>query len=413
MATRDRPNGFWQNDYNVREYMTRLQAVLGYQVIEDWYKVSQRDFMSNDGGGLMNRFNASPVQLLEHIYPEHQWLPWLFNRSPSSTWKSDSTINSYMMWLGQRLNYITMEDWYNISKNDLVNNHGGGLMDRFSGSPTKLLQYVYPEHQWVPWLFIRAPQDIWKNNGMIQDYMVWLGQKLNYTKTGDWYNIKQSDFVNNHGGNLLGKYFHNSPIRILRHVFPEYEWLPWLFNMAPLHTWNDDSTIKSYMIWLGQKLNYNKMEDWYNISQDCFYNNHGIGLLSNCFKDSPIQLLRHVFTDYEWLPWLLKSAPRNTWNDNNTIKDYMTWLGQRLNYTKMEDWYNISQNDFQIHNGGGLLPRFNSSSIQVLQHVYPDYEWLPWLFNHAPQGTWNDDSTIKNYMIWLGQRLKYTKKEYP
>lgn len=51
-------------------------------------------------------------------------------------------------WLGVALGHTSMEDWYRVTKEDIVNNGGGGLISVYQASPSKALLSIYPEHNW-------------------------------------------------------------------------------------------------------------------------------------------------------------------------------------------------------------------------------------------------------------------------
>ena len=70
--------------------------------------------------------------------------------------------------------------------------------------------------------------------------------------------------------------------------------------------------------------------------------NHGGSLIKN-FNNSPIKLITSVYPNQNWLPWKFNQAPKGYWNDENNVKQYINWLGDKLNIKTMEDWYNVSQ----------------------------------------------------------------------
>ena len=41
-----------------------------------------------------------------------------------------------------------------------------------------------------------------------------------------------------------------------------------------------------------------------------------------------------------------KSVPSGFWKDEKNHKKYLLWLGKKLGYTNMEDWYNINKKKF-------------------------------------------------------------------
>ena len=53
---------------------------------------------------------------------------------------------------------------------------------------------------------------------------------------------------------MLGKY-NGSFAKLLETVYPDYEWLPWKFEMAPRHFWENTANQKKYLDWLAKELN--------------------------------------------------------------------------------------------------------------------------------------------------------------
>ncbi len=84
----------------------------------------------------------------------------------SITLKRDSGMrpenrHRYMNWLGKQLGYKKTDDWYQLTRRLLIQNHAGGLLDRFRDSPREILTDYLPEVDWKPWLFGMAQIDFW------------------------------------------------------------------------------------------------------------------------------------------------------------------------------------------------------------------------------------------------------------
>ncbi len=41
----------------------------------------------------------------------------------------------------------------------------------------------------------------------------------------------------------------------------------------------------------------------------------------------------------------------------------------------------------------------------MLSTIFPDYNWLPWKFNRAPQLFWNDVNNQKKFVKWAENEL--------
>ena len=125
--------------------------------------------------------------------------------------------------------------------------------------------------------------------------MDWLGQELGYSKMEDWYKLTKQLIIKNYGGRLLDKY-NDSPYKLLKDVFPNYDWKFWMFDSTYLGAWNDKKNIVKYMNWLEKKLGYTKMENWFKLTHQLIHDNYGGGLLISKYNGSSYQLLKDVFS---------------------------------------------------------------------------------------------------------------------
>ena len=57
-----------------------------------------------------------------------------------------------------KLQYSSMDDWYNLTVEDIVKNGGGGLLGLYNSSPSSALQSVYTEHSWDLERFKKKPK---------------------------------------------------------------------------------------------------------------------------------------------------------------------------------------------------------------------------------------------------------------
>jgi len=114
--------------------------------MEDWYNASPDDVRNNGGGGLLTHYySGSLSSALQTIYPKHDWQPWKFKGS-LEMWVNQKP---FFDWLGVHSGFNSMDDWYSVSVEDILDNGGRGLLNGYySGSPFLALSSVYPEHKW-------------------------------------------------------------------------------------------------------------------------------------------------------------------------------------------------------------------------------------------------------------------------
>jgi very-short-patch-repair endonuclease len=251
------------------------------------------------------------------------------------------------------------------------------------------------------------------NHIQFRDY---LATKLNLKTSDDWYNVSTNEIRNMGGNGLLNSKYEGKTLRFLKAVFPDTTWYPWLFKNTLKKFWSDNSTQHLFLQWLSNRLSWSTRQDYYKLTTKLLKDNKGSGLL-NYYNQSSLQLLNGLLSppegDDEWYPWLFDgSTPNNYWDYIENRRKYADWLYKRLGFTKMEDWYTVSQDTFRENYGSGLIlnPRtYNSSHIAFLKDVYPDYNFLPWLFSQTTQGYWKTLENRISAVKWLGEQCGFKK----
>ena len=117
----------------------------------------------------------------------------------------------------------------------------------------------------------RVKHGTWKKKENHIIYAIWLGERLGYKNTDDWYQISVKDIKKYYGGGLLISQYSDSPLLFLESVFPDTEWFPWMFEYCPKKYWVDKKNHIIYAKWLGKTLGYKNMDDWYQIKKKKIY----------------------------------------------------------------------------------------------------------------------------------------------
>src|SRR5688572_6493148 len=124
--------------------MTQLE----YKCMDDWYNVTQEDIHKNGGGGLpVSHYKSSPSGALQSIYPEHDWMLAKSKTVPQGYWEKKENHIEFFDRSYNTLGYKCMDDWYNVTQEDIHKNGGRRLLVHYyHGSPSGALQSVYSEH---------------------------------------------------------------------------------------------------------------------------------------------------------------------------------------------------------------------------------------------------------------------------
>jgi len=325
-------------------------------------------------------------------------------------WESKENHKLFAIQLGKVLKFETKDDWYKITSKSIAKNGGGGLLKKYyNNSPILFVRSIFTDDEWLEWKFYSISRGYWDIFENRKKYAVWLDEKLTYKTMEDWYNITIPQIQNNYGGSLMVLKYNSSPIEFLRDVFPDYEWLEWKLKNTTNGYWEVIENHTKFANWLGKELEFNHMEDWYNITYDIIYKNGGSVLLSKYYNHSPLKFLQKIYANYEWLGWKFTSSPNNFWDDEANIKKYAVWLGKILGYSKMEDWYKINISIISDNYGGGIITYYKL--IDFIKKAFPQYDWLEWKFGMTSNGFWKNTENHVKYAVWLGKILGYSKME--
>ena len=63
---------------------------------------------------------------------------------------------------------------------------GTALLAMYGGSPMRLLSAVFPEHNWLPWKFPKAPNNYFNNMSNKKMFLDRFNKSMD-----DWYNVSQ------------------------------------------------------------------------------------------------------------------------------------------------------------------------------------------------------------------------------
>jgi hypothetical protein len=290
----------------------------------------------------------------------------------------------------QELGYKKLEDFYNISLEDLEKYGAKDIVEKlFDGSLTKTLQSLYPNHKWYSWKFEqKVYSGFWDQTENQKEFMDWLGKEMGINKKEEWLKLSKKDFEEKGGTGLLYKYG-GSIYRLIQAVYP------------------DKQKERQFVDWLGKELGFKQMDDWYKLTVKDIKENGGARLLHK-YQQSPSKFVQSLFSDYKWLPWKFDSSQtEGFWNQQKNQKQFMNWLGNELGFKQMDDWYQITGKIIEENGGVGLLQKYNNSLIEVIESIYPNYKWLPWKFDQMIRGYWNQMENQTEFMNWLGKELGF------
>jgi hypothetical protein len=206
-----------KDDFNYdKMFVDRLGKSMGIKNMEDWYEISKEDMINNGGRRMLNRFE-SVEKVLEHLYPEHRWLGWKFR---NQKWNPEKEKH-FMDWLGNQLGYKTLEDFHQITLENIKNFGGSGILTKYGSSIIKILKSSYPNHSWSPWKFPHTPKGYWEDHDNQRNFVEWLSKQLKIQKMEDWYRVSIQQ-IQKLAPNIL--FQERALADVLKDVYPDYIW---------------------------------------------------------------------------------------------------------------------------------------------------------------------------------------------
>jgi len=199
------PNGYWNNIENCRKAMQSLREKKKWETIDSLYDLQISDFIDNNLGGLLGKYDGTIVKVLSAIYPEIIWYPFLFKRSGNNWFLDETNRITAFKWFEHELKITDPIQWYDMCSSKLfLDSPVCGLMDYYHNSPTQLVASIYPELKW--YMFKRAERESWNNKEKINEWFKDLLKFHSITNMENVYNLTNNDVIlfSGHGGVKFG-----------------------------------------------------------------------------------------------------------------------------------------------------------------------------------------------------------------
>jgi hypothetical protein len=119
------------------------------------------------------------------------------------------------------------------------------------------------------------------------------------------------------------------------------------------------------------------LDDFYNISAQDIKEYASSALLDNCYNRSLITALETVYSNHSWLPWrFAQNVAPGYWENDETHRKFLEWLGIQIGFKSMDDWYNVTQKHIRANGGSGLLSsKYGNSPYKLVMSVYKNHQW--------------------------------------
>jgi hypothetical protein len=158
--------------------------------------------------------------------------------------------------------------------------------------------------------------------------------------------------------------------------------------------WDDKTNRIKFAKELGIKYNWKTAEDWNQLAQKHFKESSGDGLLKSKYHGSPWQFIldivvQHIYPDFFFCEWKIGSqSPNGFWKNPENVRFCLDVIANYEGFTKLDDFYNVSQDTFKKHRIVSIQNKFGSH-LAMLKFAYPEKSWKEWRFHPVARNYWD------------------------
>ena len=221
------PKGFWNSIENQRTFCDYFAQKNDIKSLDEWYSVRREDLVSQGASRLLFLYQNDVIKLLQTIYPEKDWNIYERSILPHNYWNSIENQKLYLDYLYQKLNFKSLEDFYQLNYSVILAEGGSGLLNKYNGSLFQAVQSLYPDYQWDyfksnsrKWNFIQSN---------IRLLLIQLQKTFKITKKSDWYRISNMQLLQLSpcGSSIV---LNGGLRKLLNRNYPEERWPKSLFS---------------------------------------------------------------------------------------------------------------------------------------------------------------------------------------
>lgn len=216
------PNGYWDCRARRKAFFDGVAARHSVRSPEDWKGITTRTIIAMKGAGLLQKFQGSLKNALADAYPGVDWLECRPHK-PAGHWEYKEHRKAFFDSLATKLNVTSTEDWGRVSRSEVEQHGGGGLLATQYDSLFTALADVYPSFSASAFRFMKqVPPSYWDDDARVVDFVKFAEPHLNVSRPDDWYRVGHEHIAALAGGR--GLLTRRGRLGMLRTAYPTVEW---------------------------------------------------------------------------------------------------------------------------------------------------------------------------------------------
>jgi len=181
---------------------------------------------SNGGQFVLSCHDFSHGEALFTSFPEFYWEFWKMKKSSKRYWKELKYQREYLDAVSRKLSLKDMSSWYSVSLQTFSDQKlpYSFITHKYGGSLQRALSTIYPNHNWIPWLFSKSPKRFWEDRMNWRRYLEWFADRVGFHVMEEWREVTPMLLSKHCGANLL--YLESDLRKTITTTFPELMWKP-------------------------------------------------------------------------------------------------------------------------------------------------------------------------------------------
>ena len=373
---------FFSKIVNQRKYLDFLFTKIGLKNLNDWLKISPKNYLKKFGGSkLIDVYNNDFNQLFQTIYPN---FPWEFEERLISrkNLKKLEYQEEYLQFLFKKFKLKTLDEWNEISLSQIKQNGGKKLLELYENSKRSLLSTLYPN---FPWIFYSPFEKKYHTHENRQLFFDRLFYQFKMITLDDWSEITKKMIFDNGGKFMLTNYYNNNIKKMLTEIYPNFPW-----NFHSFRVIKNRQKIADQLFY---KFNFKSLDDWLKLSKKI--KNNLKKYLPRSFLKNKKKILPIIYPNFPW-----NFEAKNQFNFTTIIHQYekMEKLFFELKLNGLDDWLKIKFSKLK-KKIGKILVRYSFDFPLLLSTLYPNFTW-------NFQTSFSDFRSLQNQRILFDQLYK-------
>ncbi|MDA7556069.1 hypothetical protein N8809_05460 [Euryarchaeota archaeon] len=386
--------GHWGEIENQKLWFEDLRDFYGLTTVEDIYSLNLRMITDFYGITLVKEYYGSIPNMVESICPEYEWKFYKF-RGSKGDWSDPENQKIWFENFRLENGLDDYESLYKVTGKMIYDNGGSSLHKIYGEHPIHVISSLYPEHDWKPYKFRRAPIGWWSD---IKNQKKWFENFRLENGLDDYESLYKvtGKMIYDNGGSSLHRIYGVFPLSVISSLYPEYDWKPYKFSKKPAGWWGNIENQNSWFEDFREHYELNTYETLYDVNNKMVNNFHGSNIM-HIYKSIP-NLITSLCPDYDWKPYKFGMAPVGWWSDIENQKLWFKDLREHYGFDTYESLYKLTASKIKAFYGSFCLTTiYEGSPGNLVRALIPQFDWKLYKFSNSPQGFWDDWSNIKSW----------------